>query len=262
MSIRETGLVLSGGAIRGFAHLGALQALNEQGFYPDIISGASVGAIVGAFYADGYLPAEIYELFKKTKKFEIAELAMKRNGLLEINGIEKLLKKNLRARYIENLKIPLYITLTNLNTGKVEYVNTGNLIKSVIASSSIPVLFKPVKIESQWYVDGGVTDNFPVFPLIDKCKELIGVDVYPLGTTTELKGLVNMALRSFHIGVNANLRSKQKIMDIFIEPEGLKNIGALDFSKRQEMYRMGYDEAIIQIGHYKENQKSQLAKMR
>ncbi|NJM16566.1 MAG: phospholipase, partial [Bacteroidales bacterium] len=95
------GLVLSGGAARGFAHLGILQALEENNLKPDIISGVSAGAIAGAFYADGYSPIEILQILKGKKMWEYVRLAFKRQGLMKITGLDNILRQYLRANTFE-----------------------------------------------------------------------------------------------------------------------------------------------------------------
>jgi NTE family protein len=168
----KTGVILSGGGARGFAHAGILKALNEAGIYPDVISGVSAGAIVGAFYADGFSPVEIFKIFSQNKKFfNYAKISVPKSGLFRTIGLEENLSENLRAKTFEDLKIPLFIAATNMNIGKIEYFNSGDLVDKIIASASIPVLFHPVEIEDNYYADGGVIDNFPIFPIIRDCKK-------------------------------------------------------------------------------------------
>ncbi len=93
----NTGIVLSGGAVRGFAHLGVLKALHEADIFPDIISGVSAGSIVGAFYADGNEPDEILELFQKKHFYELINVIFRNAGLLDIKGLKRLLKNNLKT---------------------------------------------------------------------------------------------------------------------------------------------------------------------
>ena len=166
----RTGLVLSGGGARGFAHLGVIQALNEAGIFPDVISGTSAGAIVGVLYADGYTPKEILMLMNWASRFDYMRPAMPREGLLQINGITKILKTSLRAKTFEDLKIPLFVAATDLNNGKAVYFSKGDIFDPVMASASIPVLFQPVKINDISYVDGGVLDNLPIRPIENDCR--------------------------------------------------------------------------------------------
>src|SRR5450759_2588645 len=144
----KIGIVLSGGGARGFAHLGVLQALNDTGIFPDIVSGTSAGALAGVLYCDGYTPKEILKIMNTHSRFDFMRPAMPHDGLLQISGIAKILENNLNARTFQELKIPLFVTATDLNNGKAVYFNEGPLLNPVIASSSIPVLFKTVIINN------------------------------------------------------------------------------------------------------------------
>ncbi len=236
----KTGLVLSGGGARGFAHLGLLQALNEEGIYPDVLSGTSAGALVGVLYADGYTPGEILEIMNSGSRLDFMRPAMPREGLLQLNGIHKILKTQLRATTFKELKIPLYVTATDLNNGKPVYFSQGKLLDPVIASASIPVLFQPVKINNISYVDGGVLDNLPVHPIENKCKTLIGSFVNPVGYLEKISGLINIAERTFMLSMSKEVLEKIKKFDLFVAPLELRNYKILDPEKASELFLVGY----------------------
>lgn len=239
----KTGIVLSGGAARGFAHAGVLHALNEEGLFPDVISGVSAGAIVGAFYADGYKPEDLLDLFIEKNMWSFVKPALPKNGILRMTGMEEVLSGHLRARRFSDLKIPLYITATDFLAGRPEYFHDGELIPRIIASSSIPVMFVPSIINNRMYVDGGLVDNLPVEPILNQCEMLIGVHVNPTGQVENVDGLVHIAERSFHLAIGSDIERKIAQFDIFIEPTELKQYGLMDVKKAREMYGIGYREA-------------------
>jgi NTE family protein len=236
----KTGLVLSGGGARGFAHLGVIQALNEAGIFPDVISGTSAGAIVGVLYADGYAPREILALMNWASRFDFMRPALPREGLLQINGVDKILKANLRAKTFEELKIPLFVSATDLNQGKSVYFSKGDLFEPVMASASIPVLFQPVKINNVSYVDGGVLDNLPIKPIENSCQVIIGSFVNPIGYVEKVTGLINIAERTFLLSMSKDVVEKSKRFDLYIAPPELRNYGILDPEKSQEIFDLGY----------------------
>jgi len=236
----KTGLVLSGGGARGFAHLGVIQALNEAGIIPDVISGTSAGALAGVLYADGYTPEEILKIMSPGSRLDFMRPAMPREGLLQINGIIKILQTHLRATTFEELKIPLFVTATDMNYGKAVYFSEGNLLDPVIASASIPVIFQPVKIKDISYVDGGVLDNFPVYPIEKMCKVLIGSFVNPVGYIEKISGLINIAERTFMLSVSKEIIEKAKKFHLFVAPLELKNYKILDPEKGGELFEVGY----------------------
>jgi NTE family protein len=236
----KIGLVLSGGGTRGFAHLGLMQALNEAGIFPDVISGTSAGALAGVLYADGYKPKEILRLMNSSSRLDFMRPAVPREGLLQINGIIKILKTSLRAKSFNELKIPLYVSATDLNNGKSVYFSEGDLIDPVIASASIPVLFQPVKINDISYVDGGVLDNLPLRPIEDNCRFLIGSFVNPVGKVEKISGLINIAERTFMLSMSKEIIEKAKKFDLFVAPLELRNYKILDPEKASELFSVGY----------------------
>jgi NTE family protein len=253
MSVKKynIGLVLSGGGARGFAHLGFIQALNESGIFPEIISGTSAGALVGVLYADGHTPREILHLMNVGSRLDFMRPAVPREGLLQINGIAKILKNNLRASTFEELKIPLYVTATDLNNGKAEYFCKGDLINAVIASASIPVLFQPVLINNIHYVDGGVLDNLPLRPIESKCRKLIGSFVNPVGYVEKLSGLINIAERTFMISMSKEIIEKAGKFDLLIAPPELENFKILDPEKAEDLFELGFKTTMEKLNKNK-----------
>jgi NTE family protein len=236
----KTGLVLSGGGTRGFAHLGVIAGLYEKGIRPDVISGTSVGAIVGAFIAGGRTPEEIMEIFHKGWFFKYTNLQFPADGLLKLNGLKQVIKKTIPYENIEELLLPFFVTVANLNSGAAEYLNEGPLGLTLLASSSIPVLFSPVKINGQYYVDGGLLDNIPVEPIKNDCENIISVNINPLNPRKTFKNLIQIASRTFYMGVNANMTEVHKYSSVYIEPKGIDNYDILSLSHAQEMYELGY----------------------
>lgn len=241
------GVVLSGGGARGFAHLGVLKALNDSGIYPDVISGTSAGALVGVMYADGHSPEKILKIMNTTSKLHYIRPTVPREGLLQISGIERILVENLSAKRFEDLKIPLFVTATDLNNGVAEYFSSGELIKPVIASASIPVLFKPVIINKIHYVDGGVLDNMPIKPIEGDCDFIIGSFVNPTGYEKTVTSMVQIAERTFMLNMSKELDEKAKKFDMFIAPPELKNYKILDPEKAIEVFDIGYKATIAKL---------------
>jgi len=236
----DIGIALSGGGVRGFAHLGVLKALNEKGIYPEIISGTSAGALAGIFYADGYSPEESFEIFYHNSLFHFTQLSIPNKGLLSMEKVSKILKKTIRAKTFEELEIPLYVAAANLNDGEIEYFYQGSIIDKVIASASIPVLFKPQIIDGNTFVDGGVFDNLPLEPIKDQCKKLIGSHVNPTGKEKNLDSIFRIGERAFHLTVDTISKEKKALCNLFIEAAGLCNYGMFSLDKGREIFETGY----------------------
>lgn len=236
----NTGLVLSGGGTRGFAHLGVIAALKEKGIQPDVICGTSVGAIVGAFTAAGKSPDEVMKIFKKGGFFKYTKLHIPTDGLMKLTGLQEVIQKEITYKNIEELPLPFWLAVSNLNKGIVEYKNSGSLDQLVLASSSIPVLFAPVEVNGQTYVDGGLMDNMPVEPVKNDCEHIITVNISPINPHGKFTNLVQIALRTFYMSVNVNTGNVKKQSTLYLEPRGIDTYDLLSLSRADELFELGY----------------------
>jgi NTE family protein len=246
----KTGLVLSGGGTRGFAHLGVLKAMDEKGIKPDIISGVSAGSIVGALYADGKSPDEILEVLTSHKVLDYIEFTIPKTGMIKLSGFEKTLNLHLKAQTFEELNIPLKVFAVNINTAEYVCFDEGPLSTAIKASSSIPIIFPPVKIGEHCFSDGGTINNFPVEPLVGKCDWIIGVNVNPLGTTKRLNNLKQIVERTFQLAIRSHTMDRKDKCDIFIEPEGLEEFGLLELSNARKIFELGYKAAVKALDEF------------
>ncbi len=234
------GITLSGGGARGFAHIGVLKALNENGIFPGVVSAASAGSIVGTLYADGYSPDEIYDIFAKLDVYKILRFYRPAFGVLRADGLQKALHQHLRARTFSELKVPLYICATNFTKAHVEYFSEGELIPAVMASSAIPMILKPVLFNGEYYVDGGLMNNLPVEPLLPICDDIIGVNVNPVSEAKRFSSFRNYADRVMHLAVRANVQPNISKCDIYIEPPGLMDYHIFKVSSARQIFEIGY----------------------
>lgn len=238
----KIGVVLSGGAARGLAHVGVLKALEEKGIKPDIVSGVSAGSIVGVFYCSGYSPKEMENIALKTNFTSMIKPSLSKKAFFSLDSLEDFLKKHIHQRKLEDLKIPLYITTTNLNRAQTEYFNKGDLIKIVKASCSLPIMFKPVKIDEHYHVDGGVMNNLPVDPLLDKVDFVIGSEVNPfLEEERDFNNVVSIGIRSFYLAIRSNIEARKKYCNVFIQPPDLVKIPLFATWKVKETIEIGYN---------------------
>jgi len=132
------------------------------------------------------------------------------------------------------------VTISNLNKGTVEYRNTGPLGETVLASSSIPILFAPVLIGTDLYVDGGLLDNIPIEPIKHDCEQIIVSNISPINPTEKIKNLIEIATRTFYMSVNANMKEVRKYAGIYIEPEGIDKYEILSRTHADELFELGY----------------------
>jgi NTE family protein len=233
--------VLSGGGCRGFAHLGAVKALQESGIYPFEISGTSSGAIAGAFLANGYSPDEIKDIFIKNLKLNILSRNEFKLGLISMKNIRIFLQKNLRYKKFEDLPIPFYATATSFTDGSQHIFNSGNIIDAIIASSSIPVLFPPVLIHGFPFVDGGLSNNLPIEPFSDHKKDIVCIHVNPIKPFKRGESVYKVMDRAIHLSFREKVNRSSEGCFLFIEPKELEGYGLFDIERIREIFDIGYD---------------------
>lgn len=251
MSFRKEklGLVLSGGGIRGVAHIGVIKALLENGIEPQVVSGSSAGSVVGALYCQGYSPDQMLEFFKIIPLFHINKFAFSKPGFIDTDKFYGDFKKYFPHNDFNGLKKKLFVTTVDLCDGLIKVFNAGKLIEPLLASSAFPGLFSPVKINEVLYADGGILDNFPIDPLLDSCETLIGVYASPLNRISPngLKHSVNVLERAIRINYSKRSREKFQHCGLLINPSRLVDFGLFDIGRIEEIYQIGYDSAIDAI---------------
>ncbi|WP_311886158.1 MULTISPECIES: patatin-like phospholipase family protein [unclassified Pseudomonas] len=275
----KVGLVLSGGAARGLAHIGVLKALEEQGIKIDAIAGTSMGAVVGGLYASGYKIDELEKLalnidwqaalsdappredvpFRRKqddRDFLVKQkLSFRDDGSLGlplgvIQGqnlsllLESLLAHTSDTRDFDKLPIPFRAVATDISNGEKVVFRKGHLPQVIRASMSIPAVFAPVELDGRLLVDGGMTDNIP----LDVAREM-GVDVAivvdigtPLRNRKQLTTVVDVLNQSITLMTRSNSEEQLaalKSSDVLIQP-ALAAFGVTDFGKAQDMIDAGY----------------------
>ena len=246
------GISLSGGGARGIAHLGMLKGLEEINVKPAMITGTSAGSIVGAFYACGYSPDKIFEIISRTRLFRILRPSFNWQGLLTLEKTFDFFKSLLPADSFDSLDLPLYVCATNVKNGRAAFFSEGGLIRPVIASCAIPVIFSPVKIGDEHYMDGGIVNNLPVEPLVGHVERIIGLHVNPVDENFEAGNMKNLLERTFLITINKNVEQRRKECDIFLEPYDLRKYAAFEFSKAREIFYIGYDYVMNESARIKD----------
>lgn len=234
----ELNICLSGGGARGFAHLGAIKAFQEHGISIAAISGTSSGAIAGAFLAAGYSPDKILELFVKQKLFRMLSGAFN-TGILGMERATKFYKKHLPDNF-SSLNFPFWVAATDILKGETIYLNEGLLIPALNGSASIPGLFKPVRLGESLLLDGGVLNNLPVEPLLERNIPLAGIHVNPIGSVHEIRSTWKIIERTFQLSVYSNIARRKLRCNIFIEPSGLKQYSVFDYNRATEIFKTGY----------------------
>ena len=240
------GIALSGGGVRGVAHIGVLEALREHGIKPDCIAGNSAGAIVGALYAAGYSATETLEFFKAKSPFRLSKITLRKAGFIDTEKVVADFLEYFPDDSFESLSKELFVTATDLVNARLEIFTSGPLISALLASSSMPMVFTPTEIDGRWFSDGGILNNFPVEPLKVLCDSIIGVYASPLRTThhEDLKSFLSVSYRSFEVGMFFASRRKFHDCDVLLCPEELTRFGVFDTKAIDEIFEVGYQAAL------------------
>ena len=272
----KLGLAMSGGGIKGAAHIGVIQALQEENIKVDIVGGTSIGSIVAALYAMEYTPKEMLKLFNYFSKLIFKNSAMytdpRGKKLLSIQAgglysgeniafaIEEAGKyKNIKK--LQDLKIPIVIPAVDLrdsekyvftNMGKIndKYLNKADISVAVRASSSYPAIFAPCIYNKHKFVDGGILDNIPV----EEVKK-IGADKviavrFKLNKTSRTIGLRSTLNKAIDIMFSKIEGEEVKKADYVIEID-TQDVNPFDFKQSNKCYKYGYLQAKKEIANIK-----------
>lgn len=236
------GLVLSGGGIRGLAHVGVLKALAEEGIRAEVVSGTSAGAIVGALYGAGYSPDEMLEFFVEKSPFRISKIALGKPGFFDTAKVVADFREYFPDDSFEALDARLFVTATDLVEARRVVFSSGPLIQPVLASSSVPFVFTPTEIDGRLYADGGILDNFPVDPLADLCEIKLGSYASPMREIDRksLESSLAVSQRAFEIGMHSASRQRFGQCDLVISPAELARFTPFETKAMRECLEIGY----------------------
>ncbi len=237
----KIGLALGSGAARGWAHIGVIRALEEAGVQVDYIAGTSVGALVGAVYADGKLKQfEDYVLTLTWKKLlEFFDISFSRSGIIDGRKIAEFLREQSQDAQIENLAIPYSAVSTDIITGREIVFNSGSVIDAVRASISIPGMFTPVKMDDAVLVDGALLNPLPVSVVREMGSDfVIAVDInHGTEAISEIKKLRKKAKQAELDGsaeVESDEGTKKSTLEKRAESVG-RRIAGIDHAARSRI---------------------------
>lgn len=243
LTSKSIGLVLSGGGVRGMAHIGLIKAMEANGLSAGVVSGSSVGALVGALYANGNSVPEMLAFFKETPLFKYNFLTILKPGFIDTDRYFDIFRGYFTEDSFEALSRKLYVVATNLQKGEQTFFSSGELIRPLLASAALPPVFSPVELNGQLYADGGIMNNFPSEPVREKVDFLIGSNVSTVGglQKTELKNSWQITGRVTGLMIYATSQKKMESCNLLLEFKELEKIGVLDRKGIEKAYTIGYD---------------------
>lgn len=246
------GLALGGGAARGFAHIGVLQVLEENGIKPDVIVGTSAGSVVAALYASGKSPTELGHMAMTLDESTITDWVFPGRSLLKGEALAKFVRTSTGGRSIEAMRPPLGIVATDLQSGQPILFRRGDPGAAVRASSAVPAVFSPVKIGGREYIDGGAVSPVPVrYARQMGADVIIAVDISAIPEGQSTKGAVDILLQTFNIMGHAISQWEMAEADVVMRPK-LQGVGSADFGARRLSIMAGREAALTMLPKLRE----------
>jgi NTE family protein len=228
------GLALGGGAARGFAHIGVIQALEENGLAPDLVVGTSAGSLVAALYASGRGGRDLATLADAMDETAFADWSYPGRGLIRGKALARFVRDKTGRRNIEQMRLPLGIAATDLDSGQAILFRSGDTGTAVRASSAVPAVFQPVKIGQREYVDGGLSAPIPVHHARQMGAEfVIAVDISAVPQGNPTGDAARMLMQTFAIMGRSLKNYELRQADVVVQP-ALAGVSGADFSTRRQ----------------------------
>lgn len=242
------GLALGGGAARGFAHIGVIQVLEEAGIRPDLVIGTSAGSLVATLYAAGKSGQELGALAQTMDSGAIADWAFPGRGLIRGEALARYVREHTGGRRIEQMRLPLGIVATDLDSGEGIVFRVGDPGVAVRASSAVPAVFQPVRIGAREYVDGGLVAPVPVrYARQMGAQFVIAVDISEATEGAATGDAMRMLLQTFSIMGRSINRFELAEANIVLRPK-LQGVSGADFTARTRAIQAGREAAMAMLG--------------
>ncbi len=237
----RVGLALGGGAARGFAHIGVIQVLEENGIKVDYVTGTSAGSLVAALYASGKNGTALAAVADNMDESAFTDWAFPGRGLIRGEALARFVRENTGGRSIEQMRVPLGIVATDLDSGQPILFQVGDPGVAVRASSAVPAVFTPVRIGSREYVDGGLVSPVPVrFARQMGAELVIAVDISAIPDGNPTGDPMRMLLQTFAIMGRSINTFELRDADVVVRP-ALAGVSSADFASRKRSIAAGRD---------------------
>jgi len=238
--VPSIGLALGGGFARGIAHIGVLRVLEEEGIPVRVVTGTSVGALIGACYCSGLTLREMESVARNTRFTTFARWTLSRYGFATNDRMIAFLTRTLKCKTFEEMRIPLGVTATDFNTGEGVVFHSGSIIDPVRASCAYPGMFLPVEIRGRYLVDGMLSHPVPTRPLREMGAERV-IAVHLKGSWSSggpPRHLFDVIGQSFAIAQDAMSPAWRSAADLVVEPD-VAGFGYDDFKRTADLIRVG-----------------------
>jgi NTE family protein len=237
-------LVLGGGSAKGFAHVGVIRVLEQEKIPIHMIVGTSVGSLIGGIYASNPESFQLEWIAFKIDRNDILDYSTNlKLGLVQGLRLEAFVEQNVKAKKVEDTKIPFIPVATDLNTGETVTLEKGSLARAIRASSAIPGIFPPVTFGNRTLVDGGVADNVACDVAKGRGADvIIAVNLQKDVKNYDIDWLGDIIAQSISIMMRESSRAKMACADVIIEPD-TKGVSMFDFTQKKVLMEEGIKAA-------------------
>ncbi|TCN25729.1 patatin-like phospholipase family protein [Mesobacillus foraminis] len=248
----KIGLALGSGGARGFAHLGVIKVLRDEGIPIDMIAGSSMGAMVGCFYGAGLDVDRLYKLSRAFKRKYYLDFTVPKMGFIAGKRVKELIRIFTHGKEIQELDIPVAVVATDLVSGEKVVFKDGPIANAVRASIAIPGIFTPEKLGGRLLIDGGVIDRIPVSVVKEMGADIvIAVDVSHVKTNAEITSIFDVIMQSIDIMQMELVATREIASDIMIKPR-VEMYSSRAFTNIDDIIANGEKETVKQIGKIKQ----------
>lgn len=243
--INNLGLALGGGAARGAFHLGVLHFCEENNIDIKAYSGSSIGSIISASHASGISAKEQLKIFGSKDVRQALKFNYFRNGLLKIDSANKIIKELLPIERLEDIPKPVYVNAYDTKEKKLHYFNSGDTVTLCMASSALIPLFRPVKYKGMYLIDGGLFDNVPIKPLLEKNYHIFSVDLFPKENKKNIKRI--NPIKTIHKKIFKQLHENHAHSIAhtheYLGSPHIRGFSLFTFKELEECFNLGFKEA-------------------
>lgn len=238
------GLALGGGASKGFAHIGIIKVLKENGIPVKVVTGTSAGSIVGSLFASGMSPDRLELEAEILGKTDLVDLTLSTSGFIKGEKLQNYINRKVGGRQIQQFPIKFAAVATDFETGKAVAFNQGNVGQAVRASAAIPNVFQPVIIGRHKYVDGGLSQPVPVSSARRQgANFVIAVDISARPSKNVGQGFFSYLDQTLNVMSVSALQNELGQADVVIKPQVL-DLGAVGgFDQKKRAIRLGEEAA-------------------
>lgn len=253
-SRQQLGIALSGGGMRGIAHIGLLKVFEEHQIEAQVVAGTSAGALVGAMYASGLQADEMLSFFRENELLDISRFTFMKPGLFDLDRYFPDFRKLFDEDDFSSLRKQLLVVASDILAGEMVVFTKGSIVRAILASAAFPGVFSPIDTGDRVLVDGGLFNNLPADLIRDKCRIVVGMDVNPILRVNkkDVHSTVSLLKRVSELMIRKQSLVARNFCDVYISPPELGQLDTFNQKQLDQAFEIGYKAGLEQIEFIKQ----------